>query len=265
MAERTCTEPGCDKKLRARGLCTTHYNQQHQPNRHATKQVACDYCGTMCAKQPTSKFAHRFCSLMCRDLHRIEHAVDGDVMAAARRAPRKGQRKPPTPTRCPVPADHPARWCGTSSPVNFGPCGWCGGATCRGQSGTRAYCSKACSVRAARVRRRGREATDHGYWSWSDFMRIAQRFDFRCAYCGHRGVDQLEPDHVVPVSRQGANTVANLLPACKPCNSDKRDLLLDEWATDRERLGKAPRATSWAPEDRRYWHLTGMVKAPRAA
>jgi 5-methylcytosine-specific restriction endonuclease McrA len=87
-------------------------------------------------------------------------------------------------------------------------------------------------------------------------MRIAQRFDFRCAYCGHRGADQLE---------QGANTVANLLPACKPCNSDKRDLLLDEWATERERLGKPLRATSWAPEDRRYWHLTGMVKAPRAA
>jgi hypothetical protein len=261
MAERTCSEPGCGSKHRARGLCTTHYNQQHQPNRHATKQVVCDYCGTMCAKHPTSKFAHRFCSLMCRDLHRIEHTVGGDVMAAARRAPRTGQRKPPTPTRCPVPTDHPARWCGTSSPVTFGPCGWCGNVVCRGRDGDKAYCSSACKQRAKTVRRRGREAGDYGYWSWSDFMRIAQRFNFRCAYCGNRGTDQLEPDHVVPVSRYGANTVANLLPACKPCNSDKRDLLLDEWATDRRRLGKPPRATSWAPEDRRYWHLTGMVKA----
>ena len=41
----------------------------------------------------------------------------------------------------------------------------------------------------------------------------------RCFYCG--STYYLTLDHVVPVSRGGLTTVANLVPACRRCNSRK--------------------------------------------
>lgn len=161
--------------------------------------------------------------------------------------------------RSPIPDDHPSRWIGDVSPVRYSNCGWCERLFVVHGS-THAYCSTDCKVRAKRCRRRGREAGDYGYWTWGDFMRIAQRFSFCCAYCGAKP-DRLDPDHVVPVSRGGPNTLTNLLPACLSCNSDKRDLLLSEWDADRRRRRLPPRATSCGSEDRRYRHLTSTLAA----
>lgn len=98
---------------------------------------------------------------------------------------------------------------------------------------------------------------------WSDFMRIAQRFAFRCAYCGEKPT-QLEPDHVVPLSRGGDNSASNLLPTCHLCNCDKSDHLLTEWDESRRERGLPARQTAWAPEDRRYYHLAQAVLTPTA-
>ena len=105
--------------------------------------------------------------------------------------------------------------------------------------------------------RRSREHGQATAWRWSDFTRIARRFDYRCAYCGTKP-ERLDPEHVVPLSRGGHNGIGNLLPTCMPCNSDKRDLTLDEWAADRERLGKEARRTGWLADDQRFWHLTSV-------
>jgi len=43
-----------------------------------------------------------------------------------------------------------------------------------------------------------------------------------CVYCGGR---QESRDHVIPLSRGGLNSVANLVPCCFACNEMKRDLL----------------------------------------
>lgn len=158
-----------------------------------------------------------------------------------------------------LPADHPAHWVGDSSPVAYRDCGWCGRVFVA-HGDTHAYCNDDCKVRAKRCRRKATEAGTYGYWSWADFMRVAQRFGFCCAYCGDKP-ERLDPDHVVPLSRGGPNVLANLLPACLRCNSDKRDLLLPEWALDRERRMLPPRATSWGAEDKRYWHLTYLAVA----
>jgi 5-methylcytosine-specific restriction endonuclease McrA len=48
-----------------------------------------------------------------------------------------------------------------------------------------------------------------------------------CAYCGRPC--KATVDHVVPISRGGRDEAANVLPACKTCNSSKRDLLVTEW------------------------------------
>ncbi len=122
------------------------------------------------------------------------------------------------------------------------------------------HCSRRCSRKASKLRRRVREAQTYGEWRWSDFMRIARRFNYCCAYCGEKP-ERLDPDHVVPLSRGGPNTTTNLLPSCPQCNSQKRDLLLHEWEQERIDRNLPPRATSWAPEDKRYWHLTSLSVA----
>ncbi|WP_396653194.1 HNH endonuclease [Microbacterium sp. BE35] len=82
----------------------------------------------------------------------------------------------------------------------------------------------------------------------------------RCAYCTeHLPAADLQAEHVTPLSRGGDNGLNNILPSCAPCNSDKRDLLLSEWNTDRERRGLPPRITTWSDTDARYQHLTQAV------
>lgn len=50
-----------------------------------------------------------------------------------------------------------------------------------------------------------------------------------CAYCG-RPAQTL--DHVVPVTRGGADEPSNTVPACYGCNSSKYDRTPDEWLAD---------------------------------
>jgi 5-methylcytosine-specific restriction endonuclease McrA len=245
---RTCSNDGCERPLRARGLCSTHYNQAHQPNRHPKVTGLCDYCGAEWQKVASNRFGARFCSFICRDLWRIETGNNPKPSQ-----PWRGGR--PAAQRCELPPDHPARWCGRSSPVVFGECVWCGVLMSRGRDGDRDYCTERCSVRAKKERRRGREAQVFGWWTWSDFMRMARGFGYHCAYCGCKP-ERLNPDHVVPLSKGGANTIANILPTCMPCNSDKRDLSLTEWAADRQRRHLEPRCTSWEVGDSRFYHLT---------
>ena len=56
---------------------------------------------------------------------------------------------------------------------------------------------------------------------------IFERDGRKCSYCG--ATEDLAVDHVVPLSRGGTNDPGNLTPACKPCNSSKRDKLVEEW------------------------------------
>lgn len=64
---KTCTQDGCDRALRARGLCGTHYNQAHHPNRHAKKMAPCAFCGVEVMKTSGGNKARRHvCSDECR-------------------------------------------------------------------------------------------------------------------------------------------------------------------------------------------------------
>ena len=90
MAQRTCTRPGCNKPHRARGLCGSHYNQEHAPNRHAKKLVACAFCGKGVMKGTGGGKGRRpTCSTECRTWL--------------------------TSPWCRLPDDHWARWYGRSS------------------------------------------------------------------------------------------------------------------------------------------------------
>ncbi len=47
-----------------------------------------------------------------------------------------------------------------------------------------------------------------------------------CFYCGAQATSL---DHVVPLSRGGSDAIENCVPACRSCNSSKRNKLLSEW------------------------------------
>lgn len=54
------------------------------------------------------------------------------------------------------------------------------------------------------------------------------RDDYTCCYCGQRYLRQkLSREHIVPVSRGGADSWTNCATACKSCNNRKGDRLLE--------------------------------------
>lgn len=56
--------------------------------------------------------------------------------------------------------------------------------------------------------------------------KLTQIRDAPCSYCG-AAADTT--DHLVPLSAGGRHCVENIVAACKPCNSRKGPLALEEW------------------------------------
>ena len=58
-----------------------------------------------------------------------------------------------------------------------------------------------------------------------EWIDILKEYKFRCAYCGKEFTlfDRETKDHVIPISKGGDNTKENIVPACRSCNSKKKD------------------------------------------
>jgi len=86
--------------------------------------------------------------------------------------------------------------------------------------------------------------------------RLFRRDGSICMYCGdYRYVCELTRDHVVPVSRGGADTWENVVTACRECNHRKADKLLEECGMRLLAVPYAPnRAEGLILENR---HITG--------
>lgn len=61
----------------------------------------------------------------------------------------------------------------------------------------------------------------------SMWLGVLKEFDNKCAYCGRS--DNLEIEHIVPVSKCGSHTKHNIIPACKECNRSKRARYIEDW------------------------------------
>ena len=54
------------------------------------------------------------------------------------------------------------------------------------------------------------------------------RDDFTCVYCGEKPED-IEIDHIKPISKGGDNSITNLNTCCPKCNRLKGSKTLEEW------------------------------------
>jgi len=58
---------------------------------------------------------------------------------------------------------------------------------------------------------------------------VHQKFDGRCAYCGHEITkQQMQVDHIHPKAFNGSDNLDNLNPACHPCNNYKITFSVEE-------------------------------------
>lgn len=220
---KTCGEDGCGRTLRARGLCSTHYNRQYQPKRHAKHLVRCMSCGNAFeSSRPDGKL----CSDACRA---AEYARRGWTSP---RTPRP-VGMPGTPwsaqTRARAKLRRAARGTRGYGVWVGGLCERCGhgfvSRTTTPDLGR--YCSNACKRRARSSRRRSRMRGAHA--ERYSRHQIFERDGWRCHIC----VQPLLPaeavphplaptiDHLVPLAEGGEDCAANVRAAHFLCNSTR--------------------------------------------
>lgn len=226
MPQRTCGVDGCPKPHRARGLCSSHYNQQHQPDRHRKSTAQCTWCGRTCLKANTQRYAERFCSLSCRDTWRrrdrlpvlymgseVLPSIDGWTPGRRMKAQAKLDRA--------ALGTRGSNW-------TSGSCARCGVLfTSLITRDVGRYCSPRCKRRAGNARRRAAErGAMHVRYSRNA---IFERDAWRCHLC-RRKTDRTKTvphpkaptiDHLVPLVEGGADAAANVATACFLCNSKR--------------------------------------------
>lgn len=74
-------------------------------------------------------------------------------------------------------------------------------------------------------RRRFRIKGTGDRYSITEWRALCAQYDHRCLCCGE--LKPLSPDHIVPLSRGGANTIDNIQPLCALCNMQKATKTID--------------------------------------
>ncbi len=63
-----------------------------------------------------------------------------------------------------------------------------------------------------------------GHLGFAKMMRIVRRDDYRCQHCQKKLQDnEVEFDHIIPVSKGGSSEEHNIRLTCFDCNRDKSD------------------------------------------
>jgi 5-methylcytosine-specific restriction endonuclease McrA len=74
-----------------------------------------------------------------------------------------------------------------------------------------------------RVRRLGAK----GSHTFAEWLAVIRRHRWKCFYCQRRITrSTVTKDHLIPLSKEGTDFAANLVPACKSCNSGKSGRLV---------------------------------------
>ena len=222
---KTCSVDECDRSTRAKGLCSTHYNRTHQPNRHAKADVSCTACGRPISKFPAGD-RKPVCSYRCR--YRIQFGrwpEDGKQLVGPVRVDK------PTAAQVSAVAGDRLRFIGIE-------CAWCGTRFLQDLRTTgivARFCTAHCSKRSHEHDRRLKQ----GRFTVSRRQRLAlyERDAWTCQLC-HLAVDPLLPpshpwaatlDHIECQSWTliPDHSPSNLRLAHRMCNSlrgDRRDI-----------------------------------------
>jgi 5-methylcytosine-specific restriction endonuclease McrA len=252
---RTCELDNCDRPHLAKGLCGSHYNQQHHPNRHnKTIEVNCAQCGVAVTRNyRATRWGNNFCSHAHRDEYRWAKARASHKQLTIY-APAPLSHRVVTQMGKPISTSTRVAWVA-------GVCADCDAPFIDNQPKAR-YCSARCTNRSGRRRRRALEHNESGVFRYSDIMRQYRRQGYACAYCKQPCGGLPDPEHVTPLSRGGRNEMTNLVAACRSCNADKSDLTLTEWAQDRMRRRIAALDTELS--DAAYLHLVASTPSAPA-
>lgn len=71
-------------------------------------------------------------------------------------------------------------------------------------------------------RRRARKLQGGGEFTNQEWIALKKKYKHTCPACGEREPEvKLTADHIVPLSRGGANGIENIQPLCKSCNCRK--------------------------------------------
>jgi 5-methylcytosine-specific restriction endonuclease McrA len=218
---KVCTIDGCEREVRAKGLCSTHYNQA-QSNRHRKVEAPCAYCGAPVLKYVSKR--RPFCDYACRDAYRREvepYSTDAPrckipaghqvaVLIAEQRQPATEPDPVARFTACVCP-------CGTSFLIDR-----------QAFMSHARYCSKVCARRNAKRDRRAREGQPI-HWT-----QVAARDGMACHLCGDEcdpddytrdgatflaGITYPSVDHVIPLSLGGPHDLDNVRLAHCLCNA----------------------------------------------
>lgn len=237
MAQRICDVDGCERKHVARGYCGSHYNRLVLgQSRYKFEVVECATCGADVIKRVEPSRVKRYCSDKCKGVgyQRDKRKSMGELVHVSS----------PYPVTW-LPPQHPViKGVGKQASYSFvsGPCAWCGTNFTDWQPNAR-FCSPGCGKKAGKAKRRAREAGASGTYTWAEVARKWIDNGKVCHYChAYVPLSAIEPDHVVPLSRGGSNSIVNVVPCCRSCNCDKRDLMLADWPADRARRGLPPLA-----------------------
>lgn len=208
VIEGICSEDDCDNPISAKGLCRKHYGAAHYAkNREARKAAQREYYEAnkpALLAQKAEYYVRKIDEIKPkRAAWRAENRdYINETSAIYRKRDREKLRLRQIEWRLANP-NYMADW----------------------------QRENAAKLSESNYRRRVRlaEARAGANISQRDWDRLIRRFDNRCAYCECSLDGCFTIDHVVPISKGGRHTIGNLVPACRSCNSSKRDLLLFDW------------------------------------
>jgi 5-methylcytosine-specific restriction endonuclease McrA len=74
--------------------------------------------------------------------------------------------------------------------------------------------------------RRNLENKAKGRHSERQWKELCELNEHKCIICGKEKI--LTKDHIIPLSKGGSNSIENIQPACRSCNSRKKNHLENE-------------------------------------
>lgn len=200
---KVCTVDGCDTVVRCVGLCGRHYQRQRTLGTTEYFLTKCELCPAMFQKSGLQKWCED-CQLKgSREYTRLWRERNAQHIL-----------------------DYSKQYAIDNPDVR------------------RAYMdANRATVRQWTQRRRAR-LKENGVFvvTAKDLDRLFRAQCFQCAYCPVQlDYSTVTWDHIIPISRGGVHSVGNLTPACKPCNSGKRDKMPIEWRMFLSKTGRVPR------------------------